>query len=115
MTPDELDSWLERTRTESASMVAPDAFTDRVMRQVRHHEPPAPRRFELLSGAVSSGALVAAGIAIWMSLGDRPLDPSSLPVAMVGVAVAMGGLAWMWFDDPLTSHFTFRLSELRPY
>ena len=115
MTPDELDGWLERARTECASTMAPEGFTDRVMRQVRHYERPLPWRFDMLSSAVASGALVAAGVATWMSLGDGPLDASSLPIAVTGVALAMGGLAWTWFDDPRGVDLRIRLSDLRPY
>jgi hypothetical protein len=35
MTPDPIDDYLERARLETASMVVPDGFTDRVMRAVR--------------------------------------------------------------------------------
>jgi hypothetical protein len=115
MTPDELDGWLERARTEGASMVAPDGFTDRVMRQVRRREPPLPVWFDVLSSAVASGALVVAGIAIWMSVSEGPLDASSLPIAVTGVALTMGGLAWTWFDEPRGVESRLRLSDLRPY
>ena len=119
MTPDELDGWLERARTESASTMAPDGFTDRVMLQVRHRERPLPGRFDMLSSTVSnmvaSGALVAAGVAIWMSVGEGPLDASLLSVAVTGVALAMGGLAWTWFDEPRGLDLRLRLSDLRPY
>lgn len=117
MTPEELDGWLERARIESASMAAPDGFTDRVMREIRHYERPVPLtgRFDTLWSAVPSGALVAAGVAIWMSVGDGPLNASSLTMAVTGVALLMGGLAWMWVDDPLGPAFTLRLSDLRPY
>jgi hypothetical protein len=101
MTPEELDDYLERVRAENASVAVPAQFTDRVMRAVQTPAP-APRRLDLLSSSVASGALVGSGAVLWAS-GDAAS-------AIAAVALVLFGLAWMWMDDPFDSEMKIRLS-----
>ena len=115
MTGEEIDDLIEQVLT-GPPVTVPAGFTDRVIRATR----PAPwwrtpEFAEIVSSVVSSGALIAAGAAIWVSLGDGPLDASSLPVAVTGLALAMGGLAWLWLDDAVEADLKVRLYDLRPY
>ena len=99
MTADELDELIERELTAGAAMAPPDGFTDRVMRAVAT---PArrPARFDWLSSAVASGALVGTGALLWFELGDTP-----------AAAVLMAaGLVWMWLDDPFSAGMRIRLT-----
>lgn len=99
MTPDQLDDYLERARTESASTTVPDGFTDRVMRAVDVRAP-RPARFDFLSSAVASGALVGTGALLWLGL------ENSVAAAVVMAA----GLLWMWVDDPLGAEVKISLT-----
>jgi hypothetical protein len=102
-----LASQIQQVLGDDGAMTAPPGFTDCVLRQT-HRVPwwKTPEFAASTYSAVSSGVLVAAGVAIWMSLGDGPLDASALPVAVAGLALAMGGLAL---------DLRLRLSDLLPY
>ena len=101
MTPDQLDDYLERARTESASTDVPDGFTDRVMRAVRT---PArtPTVSDLWSSVVTSGALVASGAVLWLSGG--------VAAAVAAVVLVLGGFAWLWLDDPFGAEMNVSLT-----
>ena len=91
MTPDQLDDYLERARSESASTDVPDGFTDRVMRAVRTPAR-APAASDLWSGVVTSGALVASGAMLWLS--------SSGAGVPAGAVLILAGFVMLWVDDP---------------
>ena len=99
MTSDELDGYLERARSESASTAVPDGFTDRVMRAVQvPAKRPAP--FDLMSSAVASGALVGTGALLWLGLENT----------MAAAVLLAAGLLWMWLDDPFSAEMRIRLT-----
>jgi hypothetical protein len=99
MAPDDLDSYLERARAESASASVPDGFTDRVMRAV-HAPARSPAPFGFVSSAVASGALVGTGGLLWLGSED-----------IIAAAVVMAvGLLWMWLDDPFSAEIRIRLT-----
>jgi hypothetical protein len=99
MAPDDLDSYLERARTDSASALVPDAFTDRVMRAV-HAPARRPAPFDFMSSAVASGALVGTGGLLWLG------SENTIAAAVVLAA----GLVWMWLDDPFSAELKIRLT-----
>ena len=99
MTADELDDLIERELTTGAAMAPPDGFSDRVMRAV---ETPArrPARFDWLSSAVASGALVGTGALLWLELGNTP----------TAAVLLAAGLLWMWLDDPVSAEMKISLT-----
>ncbi len=111
-----LASQIQQVLADDGAITAPAGFTDRVVRKTHRSQWwLTPEFAQTAYGVVSSGALVAAGAAIWMSLSDGPLEASSLPVAVAAVAVGMSGLAWLWSDDPPGLDLRLRLSDFRPY
>jgi len=74
----------------------PSHFTDRVVRAARR-EQSIDRTFgDVIFHAATTGALVIAGVAVWVSLAGSGIDFSSLPLAAISLAVAAAGLAWLW-------------------
>ena len=101
MMVDELDDYLERARTESAATTAPAGFTDRVMRTVR--TPPGTATVsDLWSSAVTSGALVASGAALWLS--------SSGPATLAAAVLILIGFVLLWMDDPFGAEMNVSLT-----
>ena len=101
MTADELDDYLERARIESASVAAPADFTDRVMRSVRAPAS-APAHVDLLTSTVPSGALVASGALLMLTVGGA--------TTLAAVVLMAIGFLWMWVDDPFGAEMTIRLT-----
>jgi hypothetical protein len=98
---DEIDDYLERARTESASTDVPDGFTDRVLRAVRT---PArtPAASDFWSSALASGALVASGAMLWLS-------SSGVAMLTAGLLILIG-FVMLWVDDPFGAEMNVRLT-----
>jgi hypothetical protein len=74
----------------------PPRFTDRVVRAARR-EQSIDRTFgDVLFHAATTGAVVIAGIAVWVSLAGSGIDLSALPLEAISLAAAAAGLTWLW-------------------
>jgi len=87
---------IERALAGADTVSIPPRFTDRVVRAARR-EQSIDRTFgDVLFHAATTGAVVIAGIAVWISLAGSGIDLSSLPLAAISLAAAAAGLAWLW-------------------
>jgi hypothetical protein len=87
---------IEQALAGADTVAIPSHFTDRVVRAARR-EQSIDRTFgDEIFHAVTTGALVIAGIAVWISLAGSGIDLSSLPLAAISLAAAASGLAWLW-------------------
>lgn len=74
----------------------PSHFTDRVVRAARREQSINRTFGDEVFHAATTGALVVAGVAVWVSLLGSGIDLSSLPLAAISLAASAAGLAWLW-------------------
>ena len=74
----------------------PSRFTDRVVREARREQSIDRSFSDVIFHAATTGALVIAGVAVWVSLAGSGIDLSSLPLAAISLAASAAGLAWLW-------------------
>jgi predicted anti-sigma-YlaC factor YlaD len=87
---------IEQALAGADTVPIPPRFTDRVVRAARR-EQSIDRTFgDVLFHAATTGAVVIAGIAVWISLAGSGIDPSALPLEAISLAAAAAGLAWLW-------------------
>ena len=87
---------IERALAGADTVQIPSRFTDHVVRAARR-EQSIDRAFgDVIFHAATTGALVIAGIAVWVSLAGSGIDFSSLPLAAISLAAAVVGLTWLW-------------------
>lgn len=87
---------IEQVLAGADTVPIPSRFTDRVVREARR-EQLIDREFgDEIFHAATTGTLVIAGVAIWVSLAGSGLDFSGVPLAAISLAVAAAGLAWLW-------------------
>jgi hypothetical protein len=59
-----------------------------------------PARFDFMSSAAASGALVGTGALLWLGSGET----------LAAAVLLAAGLMWMWLDDPFSAGMTIRLT-----
>ena len=74
----------------------PPRFTDRVVRAARREQSIDRTYGDVLFHAAATGAVVIAGIAVWVSLAGSGIDLSALPLEAISLAAAAAGLTWLW-------------------
>jgi len=90
---------IEQALAVAGTVPIPARFTDRVVRAARR-EQSIDRTFgDEIFHAATTGALVIAGVAVWVSLAGSGIDLSSMPLAALSLAAAAAGLAWLWSGD----------------
>ena len=87
---------IERALAGAASVPIPPRFTDRVVRRARREQSINREFGDVIFHAATSGALVIAGVAVWLSLAGSGIDLSSLPLAAISLTAAAAWLAWLW-------------------
>jgi hypothetical protein len=102
MASDDLDAYLEHARVAPPTSFVPEGFTDSVMTAVRYPRE-VPPRFDFVTTAAPSGALVGTGAVLWLSGGDVVLS-------IAAVILMLSGFLWMWLDDPFGASMTIRLT-----
>ena len=87
---------IEQALAGADTVAIPSHFTDRVVRAARR-EQSIDRTFGAeIFHAATTGALVIAGIAVWVSLAGSGIDLSALPLESISLAAAAAGLTWLW-------------------
>jgi anti-sigma factor RsiW len=90
---------IEQALAGADTVPIPSRFTDRVMRGARR-EQSIDREFgDVIFHAATTGALVIAGVLVWLSLAGSGVDLSSLPLAAISLTAAAAWLAWLWSAD----------------
>ena len=92
---------IEQGLAGADTVLIPSRFTDRVVRAARREQSIDPTFGDVIFHAATTGALVIAGIAVWVSLADSGVDLSSLPLAAISLAASAAGLAWLWSGNAL--------------
>ncbi len=87
---------IERALAGADTVPIPSRFTDRVARAARRERSINRELGDAIFHAAMSGALVIAGVAVWLSLASSGVDLSSLPLAAISLAAAAAWLAWLW-------------------
>jgi hypothetical protein len=87
---------IERALADADTVPIPSRFTDRVVRAARREQSISREFSDAIFHAVTTGALVIAGVAVWVSFAGSGVDLSSLPLAAISLAVSAAGLAWLW-------------------
>ena len=87
---------IEQALAGAGTVPIPSRFADRVVRAARREHSIAGQFDDVIFHAATSGALVIAGVAVWLSLAGSGIDLSSLPLAAISLAGAAAGLAWLW-------------------
>ena len=87
---------IEQALAGADTVPIPSHFTDRVVRAARREQSNDRTFGDVIFHAATTGALVIAGIAVWVSLAGSGVDFSSLPLAAISLAAAAAGLVWLW-------------------
>lgn len=90
---------IEQALAGAGAVPIPSRFTDRVVRAARRDQSLNRDLGDVIFHAATTGALVIAGVAAWVSLASSGVDFSSLPLAAISLAFAAAGLAWLWSGD----------------
>jgi predicted anti-sigma-YlaC factor YlaD len=90
---------IERALADADSVAIPSRFTDRIVREARRERSINREFSDAIFHAATTGALVIAGVAVWISLAGSGVDLSELPIAPISLAAATAWLAWLWSGD----------------
>jgi len=90
---------IERALAEEDTVPIHPRFTDRVIRQARREQSINREFSDAIFQAATTGALVIAGVSVWVSLAGSGVDLSGLPLAPISLAAAAAWLAWLWSGD----------------
>ena len=87
---------VEQALAGADTVPIPSRFTDRVVRAARREQSINREFSDAIFHAATTGALVIAGVAVWVSLAGSGVDLSGLPLAPISLAAAAAWLAWLW-------------------
>ena len=87
---------IEQSLADADTVPIPSRFTDHVLREARREQSINREFGDAIFHAATTGALVIAGVAVWLSLAGSGLDLSSLPLEAISLAAATAWLAWLW-------------------
>ena len=87
---------IEQALVAPGTVPIPSRFTDRVVRAARREQSIDRSFSDVIFHAATTGALVIAAVAVWVSLAGSGIDLSGLPIAPISLAAAAAWLAWLW-------------------
>jgi hypothetical protein len=87
---------IERALAGADTVQIPSRFTDRVVRAARREQSIDRTLGDVIFHAATTGALLIAGVAVWVSLAGSGIDLSGLPIEPISLAAATAWLAWLW-------------------
>ena len=76
----------------------------RIVREARREQSINREFSDAIFHAATTGALVIAGVAVWVSLAGSGVDLSGLPLAPISLAAATAWLACLWSGNGTLVH-----------